>query len=73
MSNDTLITRAAKLVKIVRLAGEPGHDEVSIRLNCEPNWQEVRIAKMWATAFELAKDEGKATFDLALKLHEAIR
>lgn len=61
------IELAAKIVKIVSLAGHPGMDTVAIKLNCGPTYAEIERAKYWAKAFELAQ-RGGAPFDLAVEL-----
>lgn len=65
------IELAAKLVKILHLAGSPGMDSVAVKLNCGPTHDELRRARMWAKAFELAERGGKP-FDLAAELHQAV-
>jgi hypothetical protein len=65
---DQQIELAAKIRKIVSLAGMPGMDEVAIKLNCGPTFTEVAHARRWAQAFELAQEGGSA-FELAAKLH----
>jgi hypothetical protein len=52
------IERAAKLMKVVRLARSPGMDVVSVKLNCSPTYDEIKIAERWAKAFELAQRDG---------------
>jgi hypothetical protein len=67
---DNTIERAAKIVKIIYLASLPGMDEVAIKLNCGATYDEIRNAKRWARAFELASDAEESTFVLAEKLHK---
>ena len=61
--DEQIIYRAAKMVKIIRLAGTPGMDIVAIRLNCEPTYDELQIARSWAKGFEIAAQDG-SVFDL---------
>ena len=72
MTNDEkkVAHRGGQLIKIVYLAGEPGMDEIAIKLNCGLTWNEERAAEKWFRAFELARTDGKL-FDLAAELHKA--
>lgn len=62
------IERAATIMKIIHLSGLPGMDEVAVKLNCGPTYDELEHAKRWARAFELAATDGKLG-ELAHKLH----
>lgn len=64
---DAQIERAAKLMKIYHLAGMTGMDAVAIKLNSNPTYDEQRLAKRWAKAFELAQRDGDV-FALAEEL-----
>jgi hypothetical protein len=63
------IERAGKMMKIVRMARhEPGHDAVSLKLNCDLTYAEKQNAEAWAKAFEYAQREGTVwdvVFDFA--------
>jgi hypothetical protein len=52
------IEKAAEMMKIISLAGQPGMDEIAIKLNCGPTYNEKEYAKRWARAFELATADG---------------
>lgn len=69
---DEEIKKAAKIVKILYLAGLPGMDEVAVKLNSNPTYAEVLEARKWAIAFELAKRQDTA-YALAAILHKEIR
>ena len=56
--SEATIERAAKVMKIRALANTPGMDIVCLKLNCEPTWSEIEVAKKWAKAFELACKKG---------------
>lgn len=62
--------RAARLMKIVRLARDPMMDAVAIKLNAQPTFEEKRTAERWRAAFDLAAQEEK-DFVLAERLHKA--
>jgi hypothetical protein len=64
------INLAGRMIKVLQLAGQPGMDEVAIKLNCGLTYDEQKRAEMWAKAFEIAQKGGKL-FDLAAELlHE---
>lgn len=60
-------------MKILRLANTPGMDEVAIKLNCEPTYFEVKEAKKWQRALELADLEGVSAMDHARALHKEFK
>jgi len=64
-----VIERAAEMIKIIHLAGSPGMDAIAIKLNCGATYEELRVAKRWARAFELAEIDGNL-FELAQRLHD---
>jgi hypothetical protein len=68
---DKEIELAAKIVKIVSLASNPMMDEVAVKLNAGPTYNEIRKARYWAKAFELAERGGDA-FELAAELNAEI-
>lgn len=59
--------RAAMMIKMIRLA-RSGLDSIAIKLNCEPNFDELREAERWQRAFALAADETRTALDLAMEL-----
>ena len=61
---------AGRIIKVVQLCGEPGMDEIAVKLNCGLTYDEQQHARRWAFAFELAQKGGKL-FDLAAELNEA--
>jgi hypothetical protein len=73
MISDRDIERAARAIKVIHLAGQPGMDEVAIKLNCGLTWDERRQAEMWAKAFDLAATQPDLKlFDLAAELGRKI-
>lgn len=66
---ESQVERAAKLMKIVQLANS-GLDAVAIKLNSTPTYEECRLARRWATAFELAQRDGEI-FALASELSQS--
>lgn len=65
-----LAERAARLMKIVRLARNPMLDAVAIKLNAQPTSEEIRTAERWRAAFDLAAQQ-ENDFVLAERLHKA--
>lgn len=51
------IERAAKVMKVVRLANS-GLDVVAVKLNCDPTYDEIKMAARWAKAFEISQRAG---------------
>ena len=66
---ESQVERAAKLMKIVQLANS-GLDAVAIKLNSNPTYEELRQARRWATAFELAQRDSDI-FALASELSQS--
>ena len=52
-----IATRAARIIKICRLTGNNLQDDVSVRLNARPTHEEIKQARMWQLALELASVE----------------
>jgi hypothetical protein len=63
------IERAGRLIKILHLVGQPGMDEVAVKLNCGLTYSEMNQAKLWARAFQLAQTEG-GLFEQAARLNK---
>jgi len=53
------------VMKLLRLAQQPGMDAVAIKLNMEPTYEELKVAKAWADAFERVTDMDRKVFDIA--------
>jgi hypothetical protein len=70
---DQQIERAGQIIKILYLANQPGMDETAIKLNCGLTYDEMRGAKRWARAFELAAQEDANLFEIAATLNEEFR
>jgi hypothetical protein len=66
VSSDHQIKLAATIVKIWRLSSNDMHDRVSILLNRNPTFSELKCAEMWDEAFKLAQEGGDAV-ELAAK------
>ena len=69
------IERAARALKVLRVVGEPGMDEIAIKLHCSSlTYDEERTARRWAEAFRIAESEPDLTiFDIAARVKEVMR
>jgi len=61
------IERAARGMKMFRLAQNQMLDHVAIQLNSQPTQEEAAAAKLWARAFDLAQ-QGLAPDEIATQL-----
>lgn len=69
MATDSIIIqRAATIMKVLRLSAEPGMDEVAIKLNMTPTYDELKVAEAWAKAFVRAADTEKKVFEHAMEM-----
>jgi hypothetical protein len=57
--DEKTIEKAGRIMKLLRMAREPGHDHVSIKLNSGLTYEEKRAAQRWARCFELAEKAGE--------------
>lgn len=65
----TRTEKAARILKLCKLAANPMMDNVAIRLNAEPTYAEMQQARLWEKAFELA-DNRLSVNDAAIQLTE---
>jgi hypothetical protein len=67
MTQDSIVEKAATMMKIIHLTRLPGMDEVAIKLNCRPTEAEKQVALEWARAFRLATTD-KTPWQCAVEL-----
>lgn len=69
----TTIRRAATVMKILRLAQQPGMDTVAVKLNMEPTHDELFVAKTWALALEQCANSALSVLDIADRINTGVR
>ena len=60
--------RAAKMIKVLKLAAMPGMDEIAIKLNCGLTYDQAKEALLWSLAFDVAAIEDLPLFEAAAEL-----
>jgi hypothetical protein len=61
------IEKAGQIIKVLYLANSPGMDAIAVKLNCGLTYGEMKTAKRWAKAFELA-EKSDDIFQLAIQM-----
>lgn len=52
LTRQAAIEKAAKVYKLAILRKTPGMDDVALALNCEPTYQELKVAEAWYHIFD---------------------
>lgn len=72
MISDRDIQRAGRAMKVLKVVGAPGMDEIAIKLHCSSlTYNEMNMARAWARAFHIAESEPDlGMIDLAARIRE---